>query len=171
MLEVGTKAPQFCIPNQDEVEICLRDLAGKWIVLYFYPRDNTPGCTNEACDFTQRLPQFDELDAIVLGISPDSPAKHRNFIEKKSLELTLLSDEDKSVCEAYKVWQLKKFMGRESMGVVRSTFIIDPQGTIKAAWEKVNVRKKRKIKGETVEIFHAQEVQDRLKELQANENN
>lgn len=167
MLEVGTKAPEFCIPNQDDVEICLRDLAGKWIVLYFYPRDNTPGCTTEACDFTAAMPDFEGLDALILGVSPDTPAKHRNFIEKQSLDITLLADEEKKVCEAYGVWQLKKFMGRESMGVVRSTFIINPEGKIAAAWEKVNVRKKRKVKGETVEVLHVDVVKETLKELQS----
>ena len=123
MLEIGTKAPAFCIPNQDEVEICLRDLAGKWIVLYFYPKDNTPGCSTQACDFTASIPNFEDLDAIILGVSPDSPKKHRNFIEKKSIGFTLLSDEEKKVCEAYGVWQLKKMCGREYMGVVRTTFL------------------------------------------------
>ena len=97
MIQIGQKAPDFCLPNQDEVEICLRDLSGKWVVLYFYPKDNTPGCTTEACDFTQSLPDFEELDAVVLGVSPDSPKKHRNFIEKKDLKITLLSDEEKEV--------------------------------------------------------------------------
>ncbi len=95
MLEIGTKAPEFCLPNQDDVEICLRDIVGKWIVLYFYPRDNTPGCTTQACDFTQALPQFDDCDAVILGVSPDSAAKHRKFIEKHNLSITLLADEDK----------------------------------------------------------------------------
>jgi peroxiredoxin Q/BCP len=140
MLEIGMDAPKFCLPNQDEEEICLRDLSGKWVVLYFYPRDNTPGCTTEACDFTQSLPDFEELDAIVLGVSPDSPKKHRNFIEKKSLEITLLADEDKSLCKDYGVWQLKQFMGIKSMGVVRSTFIISPEGKIAKVWTKVRVK-------------------------------
>ena len=139
MIEVGNNAPEFCIPNQDDVEICLRDLIGKWIVLYFYPKDNTPGCTTQACDFTAALPAFEELDAIILGVSPDSTKKHRNFIEKKDIEFTLLSDEDKKVCEAYGVWQLKKFMGKEYMGVVRSTFIINPEGKIAKIWTKVKV--------------------------------
>lgn len=140
MLNVGDTAPQFCRPNQDEEEICLRDLSGKWIVLYFYPRDNTPGCTTEACDFTNEMDAFENLDAIVLGVSPDTPKKHRNFIEKKELKVTLLADEDKSLCQAYDVWQLKKFMGRESMGVIRSTFIISPEGKIEAIWSKVRVK-------------------------------
>jgi len=140
MLEIGIEAPKFCLPNQDEEEICLRDLSGKWVVLYFYPKDNTPGCTTEACDFTESLPDFEELDTIVLGVSPDTPKKHRNFIEKKNLAITLLADEDKSLCKDYGVWQLKKFMGRENMGVIRSTFIISPDGKIAKIWTKVRVK-------------------------------
>ena len=155
MLNVGDTAPDSCLPNQDEEEICLRDIKGRWIVLYFYPKDNTPGCTTEACDFTAALPDFEGLDAIVLGVSPDSPKKHRNFIEKKDLKITLLSDEEKELCSAFGVWQLKKNYGREYMGVVRSTFIIDPDGKIAAKWEKV------KVKG------HAEEVKAKLAELQA----
>lgn len=154
MLKIGQDAPEFCVPNQDDVEICFRDIKGKWIVLYFYPKDNTPGCTTEACDFTTTLPAFDDLDAIVMGVSPDSPAKHRNFIEKKDIGFTLLSDEEKTMCEAYGVWQLKKFMGKEYMGVVRTTFIINPDGKIAQIWDKV------KVKG------HAQDVHDTLKTLQ-----
>ena len=153
MLKVGDTAPDFCLPNQDEEEICLRDIRGRWIVLYFYPKDNTPGCTTEACDFTEALPDFEGLDAIVLGVSPDSPKKHRNFIEKKDLKITLLADEEKALCNAFGVWQLKKFMGREYMGVVRSTFIIAPDGKIAAVWPKV------KVKG------HVEEVKAKLKEL------
>jgi len=155
MLEVGTAAPLFCLPNQDEEEICLRDIRGRWIVLYFYPKDNTPGCTTQACGFTEALPAFEALDAYILGVSPDSPQKHRNFIAKKSLEITLLSDEEKSLCSSYGVWQLKKFMGKEYMGVVRSTYIIDPEGTIAAVWEKV------KVKG------HIEAVKAKLQELQS----
>ena len=154
MLEVGDKAPEFCLPNQDEVEICLRDLVGKWVVLYFYPKDNTPGCTTEACDFTEALPYFEDLSAVVLGVSPDSPKKHRNFIEKKDLKITLLSDEEKEVCEKYGVWQLKKNYGREYMGVVRSTFLINPKGIIVAIWSKV------RVKG------HVEAVSKKIKEIQ-----
>ncbi len=153
MLHVGDVAPDFCLPNQDEVEICLRDLKGKWIVLYFYPKDNTPGCTTEAIDFTENLPDFESLDAVVLGVSPDSPKKHKNFIEKKNLKITLLADEEKEVSQKYGVWQLKKMYGREYMGIVRSTFLIDPEGKIAAVWEKV------KVKG------HAEAVKEKLKEL------
>jgi len=140
MLEIGDKVPDFCLPNQDEEEICLRDIKGRWIVLYFYPKDNTQGCTTEACDFTAALPDFEGLNAIVLGVSPDSPKKHRNFIEKKELKITLLSDEEKELCKIFGVWQLKKNYGREYMGVVRSTFIIDPDGKVAAKWEKVRVK-------------------------------
>jgi len=154
MLNVGDTVPDFCLPNQDEEEICLRDLKGKWIVLYFYPKDNTPGCTTEAQDFTKALKDFEKLNAIVLGVSPDSPKKHRNFIEKKDLKITLLSDEDKELCKTFGCWQLKKFMGKEYMGVVRSTYIIDPDGKIAAKWEKV------KVKG------HVEEVKKKLEELQ-----
>ena len=155
MLEVGTQVPDFCLPNQDEEEICLRDIKGRWIVLYFYPKDNTPGCTTEACDFTVALPDFTDLDAIVLGVSPDSPEKHRKFIEKKELGITLLADEEKELFNLFGIWQLKKFMGKEYMGVVRSTFIIDPDGKIAANWTKVKVKE------------HVDAVKAKLKELQA----
>ena len=154
MLKVGENAPEFCLPNQDDVEICLRDLKGKWVVLYFYPKDNTPGCTTEACGFSEALPEFNDLDAVIFGVSPDSTKKHRNFIEKKDLDITLLSDEEKIVLESYGVWQLKKMYGREYMGVVRTTFIIDPDGVIQEVFNKV------KVKG------HVDAVKTRLQELQ-----
>ena len=166
MLEIGTKAPPFCNPNQDDVEICLRDLSGKWIVLYFYPKDNAPGCTTQACDFTQQEPKFDDLDTVILGVSADSSKKHRSFIEKKELGITLLSDESKTLCELYKVWQLKKMCGKEYMGIVRSTFIISPDGMIVATWDKVKVRKKKTVKGEKIELLHVDEVREKLKQLQ-----
>ena len=166
MLEVGTKAPDFCLPNQDEVEICLRDLKGKWIALYFYPKDNTPGCTKEACDFTEQEPRFESLDAVILGVSADSPKRHRNFIEKHDLGITLLSDEETTMMQNYGVWRLKKNYGKEYMGIVRSTYIIDPNGTIAAAWDNVKVRQKRKKNGETIEKLHVDEVRAKLEELQ-----
>ncbi|QKF82660.1 peroxiredoxin [Halarcobacter ebronensis] len=166
MLEVGQTAPSFCALNQDDIEICSRDLLGKWIVLYFYPKDLTPGCTNEACDFTTAEPEFDGLDAIILGVSPDDTAKHRKFIEKYNLSITLLSDTSRKMCEDYGVWQLKKFMGRESMGVVRTTFIINPDGKIAAIWNKVNVRKTKSVKGEKIEVLHTNEVKEKLSQLQ-----
>lgn len=153
MLKIADKAPEFTLVNQDEVEISLRDLEGKWVVLYFYPKDNTPGCTTEAREFTEALPAFDGLNAVILGVSPDSPKKHRNFIAKKELLITLLSDENKEVCEKYGVWQLKKMYGKEYMGVVRSTFLISPNGKIEAIWEKV------RVKG------HVEEVKQKLEEI------
>jgi len=155
MLEVGTAVPDFCLPNQDDEEMCFRDIKGKWIVLYFYPKDNTPGCTTQACDFTEAEPDFSKLDAIILGVSPDSPKKHRNFIEKKELKIMLLADEEKELCNLFGIWQLKKFMGKEYMGVVRSTFIISPEGTIAALWTKVRVKE------------HVKQVKEKLQALQA----
>jgi len=140
MLEIGQDIPDFCLPNQDEEEICFRDIRGRWIVLYFYPKDNTSGCTTEACDFTQSLPDFDSLETIVLGVSPDSPKKHRNFIEKHNLKITLLADEEKELCNLLGVWQLKKNFGKEYMGVVRSTFIISPDGKVAHKWKNVRVK-------------------------------
>lgn len=154
MLEIGQEASDFCLPNQDEVEVCLRDLLGSWIVLYFYPKDNTPGCSTEAMDFTALRKEFEALGATVVGISADSPKRHRNFIEKKQLEIMLLSDESHSVLEQYGVWQLKKNYGREYMGIVRTTYLIDPKGVVQALWKRV------KVKG------HAQEVLERLRQLQ-----
>jgi len=140
MIKIDELAPEFCLPNQDDVEICSRDLRGKWVVLYFYPRDNTPGCTTEACEFTEAAPDFSELDAIIIGVSADSTKKHRNFIEKKGLGITLLSDEDTSMMQEFGVWQLKKNYGKEYMGIVRTTFIINPKGIVKAVFEKVRVK-------------------------------
>ncbi|MDD5359112.1 MAG: thioredoxin-dependent thiol peroxidase [Sulfurovaceae bacterium] len=154
MLKTLDNVPDFCLPNQDEEEICFRDIKGNWIVLYFYPKDNTPGCTTEACDFTAMVPDFRQLNATVIGVSPDSPAKHRNFITKQNLKITLLSDEKQELCNTFGVWQKKKMCGKEYMGVVRSTYIIDPSGKIAYAWSGV------KVKG------HAGEVKDKLLELQ-----
>ena len=140
MIKIDEKAPEFCLANQDDVEICLRDLKGKWIVLYFYPKDNTPGCTTEACEFTEASPDFSELDAIIIGVSADSTKKHRNFIEKKDLGITLLSDESTQMMQEYGVWQLKKNYGKEYMGIVRTTLIINPEGIVKAVFEKVRVK-------------------------------
>lgn len=155
MIKIDEKAPEFCLPNQDDIEICSRDLKGKWVVLYFYPRDNTPGCTTEACEFTAAAPDFSDLDAIILGVSADSTKKHRNFIEKKELGITLLSDEDTSMMQEYGVWQMKKNYGKEYMGIVRTTLIINPDGIVKALWEKVRVKE------------HVAKVQVELTRLQA----
>ena len=153
MLDIGNTIPDFCLPNQDEEEICFRDIKGRWIVLYFYPRDNTQGCTTEACDFTEALPDFRELDAVIIGVSPDTPRKHRNFIKKYDLKITLLADTNKELAKKFGVWQLKKSYGREYKGIVRSTFLISPDGKIANKWEKV------RVKG------HVQEVKKRLIEL------
>lgn len=153
MLEIGVNAPDFCLPNQDGVEICLRDLLGKWIVLYFYPKDSTPGCTTEACDFSEASPEFSSKDAIILGVSADSVSSHQKFAGKHSLEITLLSDESKKMIEAYGVWQLKKNYGKEYMGIGRSTYIIDPEGKIAAVWKNVKVK------------AHAEAVRLKLEEL------
>ncbi|OHE16155.1 MAG: peroxiredoxin [Sulfurimonas sp. RIFOXYD2_FULL_37_8] len=155
MIQIDSVALDFCLPNQDDVEICLRDLRGKWIVLYFYPKDNTPGCTTEACDFSEAAPDFSMLNAIIIGISADSTKKHRDFIEKKDLSVTLLSDESTSMLQEYGIWQLKKNYGKEYMGIVRTTLIIDPQGVIKAIWKNVKVKD------------HSQAVMKKLQELQA----
>ena len=155
MIEIGEKAPDFCLPNQDDVEICSRDLKGKWIVLYFHPKDNTPGCTTEACEFTEAMPDFEGLNGVILGVSADSTQKHRNFIEKKVLGITLLSDESTQMMQEYGVWQLKKNYGREYMGIVRSTYIINPEGNVAASWTKV------RVKG------HVEAVKTKLAELQA----
>lgn len=140
MLEIGTSAPEFCLSNQDDVEICLRDLRGKWIVLYFYPKDSTPGCTTEACEFSEAMDAYDDMGAIILGVSADSTKSHRNFIEKKELAITLLSDPTTQMMQNYGVWALKKNYGKEYMGIVRSTYIIDPKGIIRASWTNVKVK-------------------------------
>lgn len=154
MLNIGDKAPTLTLPNQDNVEISLRDLEGKWVVLYFYPKDSTPGCTTEACDFTATLPQFENLGAVVLGVSPDSTTSHQKFIAKQKLEITLLSDPTTETAQSYGVWQLKKFCGKEYMGIVRSTFLINPEGKIAKIWSNVKVKD------------HAAEVKKALEALQ-----
>ena len=140
MVEVGDAAPEFCLPGGDEQEICLKSYQGKWLVLYFYPKDNTSGCIREAMDFTAALPALRDLGAEVLGISRDSPASHKKFAEKHGLGVKLASDQDHEVTEAYGAWALKKMYGKESYGVVRSTFQIDPQGKIARIWRKVAVK-------------------------------
>lgn len=140
MVEIGDAAPQFCLPGAEGQDLCLKDFEGKWLVLYFYPRDNTSGCTREAVDFTAALPQLNDLGAEVLGISRDSPASHKKFAEKHSLGVKLASDADHKVTEAYGAWALKKMYGKESYGVVRSTFLIDPRGKVAHIWRKVSVK-------------------------------
>ncbi|HII06626.1 MAG TPA: thioredoxin-dependent thiol peroxidase [Methanotrichaceae archaeon] len=140
MVEAGDVAPTFCLPNQDGREVCLDEFSGKWVVLYFYPRDNTSGCTKEALDFTQSLKDFRALGATVLGVSPDSPASHQKFREKHGLAVTLLSDPEHRVLEAYGAWGTKKMYGKEYQGVLRSTAMIDPEGKIAQVWKKVRVK-------------------------------
>jgi thioredoxin-dependent peroxiredoxin len=152
-LEIGQKAPEFATPNQTGEITKLSDFVNQWLVLYFYPKDNTPGCTTEAIDFTGLTPQFQELNAAILGVSPDSEKSHCRFIEKHNLTIQLLSDTEHQLAEAYQVWGLKKFMGKEYLGIIRSTFLIDPQGNIAYIWSNVRVK------------AHAEAVLKKLKEL------
>ncbi|MFB1083308.1 thioredoxin-dependent thiol peroxidase [Jeotgalibacillus sp. JSM ZJ347] len=139
--EKGQKAPDFKLKTQDGSEISLSDYKGKkQVVLYFYPKDMTPGCTTQACDFRDHHESFEELDAVILGISPDPEEKHKKFVDKHDLPFTLLVDEDHKVAEDYGVWQLKKTFGKEYMGIVRSTFAIDKDGTILNEWRGVRVK-------------------------------
>lgn len=138
-LKVGDKAPEFCLPAANKIRICLTDFSGKWLVLYFYPKDNTSGCTKEAVDFTANINDFEKMNATVVGVSPDSVISHTNFVNKHALEVILLSDPEHRVLKAYGVWQKKSMYGREYHGVVRTTFVIDPTGKIKQKWEKVKV--------------------------------
>ena len=137
MLEVGTKAPDFTLPDQNGNMHSLSDYRGKKVILYFYPKDNTPGCTKQACSFAERYPQFIEKGAVVLGISKDSVASHKKFEEKYGLPFTILSDPELVAIQAYDVWQEKKNYGKTYMGVVRTTYLIDEEGKIAKAFDKV----------------------------------
>ena len=137
MLEVGTKAPDFTLPDQNGNMHSLSDYRGKKVILYFYPKDNTPGCTKQACGFAERYPQFIEKGAVVLGISKDSVASHKKFEEKYGLPFTILSDPELKVIQAYDVWKEKMNYGKLSMGVVRTTYLIDEEGKIAKAFDKV----------------------------------
>ena len=130
MLEIGTKAPEFTLPDQNGVVHTLAEYAGKKIVLYFYPKDNTSGCTKQACGFSERNPQFREKGAVILGVSKDSVASHKKFEQNYNLGFTLLSDPDLTVIKAYGVWQEKKNYGKITMGVVRTTYLIDENGFV-----------------------------------------
>ena len=130
MLEIGTKAPAFTLPDQNGKAHSLSDYAGKKVILYFYPKDNTPGCTKQACGFADRYPQFLEKGAVVLGVSKDSVSSHKNFEQKYALPFPLLSDPEKEVIQAYDVWKEKKNYGKVSLGVVRTTYLIDENGII-----------------------------------------
>lgn len=137
LLEVGTKAPEFTLPDKDGSQVSLSDFQGKKVILYFYPRDNTPGCTRQACAFAAAYEEFDRLNAVVIGISKDTAASHRRFADKHSLPFILLSDPELSAIQAYGVWQSKKLYGKVSMGVVRSTYVIDEAGMIEKVMPKV----------------------------------
>lgn len=137
MLEVGMKAPAFALPDQDNQVHTLKEYRGKKVVLYFYPKDNTAGCTKQACGFGELYPQFQEKDAVVIGVSKDSVASHKKFQEKFNLPFTLLSDTELAAIKAYDVWQEKNMYGKKTMGVVRTTYLIDEEGTIVKAFGKV----------------------------------
>ena len=137
MLEAGMKAPDFTLPDKDGNPVSLSDFAGKKVVLYFYPKDNTPGCTRQACAFAAAYGEFEQLGVTVIGVSKDSAASHPKFADKHSLPFILLSDPELTAIQAYDVWQEKKLYGTVSMGVVRTTYVIDEQGVIEKAMPKV----------------------------------
>lgn len=153
ILTAGQKAPDFCLSDQNGNNICLKDFRSKWVVLYFYPKDNTPGCTIEAIDFTKYLKDFEKIVAVILGISPDSCQSHVGFINKHNLQVTLLSDPEHKILDMYGVWQLKNMYGKKYWGVIRSTFLIAPDGKIAYIWPKVNP------------VGHTEEVLKKLEEL------
>ena len=161
-MEIGEKAVGFCLPNEHKENVCLDDLKGKWLILYFYPKDNTSGCTKEAVDFTERKKDFENKNAVIYGISPDSDVSHVKFISKHSLNIPLLSDTEKKIMRAYGAWGIKKNYGREYEGVVRSTFIISPEGIVAHKWHNVKVQQKRKVGI----VKHADIVLKKLEELQ-----
>lgn len=136
-LEVGAKAPEFTLSDKDGNQVSLSDFLGKKVVLYFYPRDNTPGCTRQACAFAAAFEEFKNLDVAVIGVSKDSAASHQKFAEKHGLPFLLLSDPELSVIQAYGVWQEKKMYGKTGMGVVRSTYVIDEAGMVEKVMPKV----------------------------------
>jgi peroxiredoxin Q/BCP len=154
-IALGKKAPPFALKNQDDQVVKLDSLLGKWVVLYFYPKDDTPGCTVEACDFTAGIKGFEKISAVVLGCSPDSTESHRRFIAKHKLKVGLLSDPDHQMMLEYGAWGEKNMYGRITQGVIRSTVIIDPKGLVAFHWPKVSAQ------------GHAEEVEVRLKDLQA----
>ena len=137
MLEVGTKAPEFTLPDKDGKPVSLTDFTGKKVVLYFYPKDNTPGCTRQACAFAEAYEEFKKINAVVIGVSKDSVASHQKFAEKHGLPFILLSDPELTAIQAYGVWQEKKLYGKVSMGVVRFTFVINENGMIEKVMPKV----------------------------------
>lgn len=138
-VKINAAAPKFKSVNQNNEPIALKDYKGQWVVLYFYPKDNTSGCTQQACDFRDTMSSLAKKNIAIIGVSPDSTKSHQKFIDNHQLNFTLISDEDKSVCEQYGVWVEKSMYGRKYMGVERSTFIIDPDGKIKQIYAKVKV--------------------------------
>lgn len=148
-LPAGILAPDFTLPDENGAPRCLSDFRGRAVVLYFYPKDDTPGCTTEACSFRDGFADYERAGVVILGVSPDSPKKHAKFKEKYSLPFTLLADEDHRVCDMYGVWGPKKFMGREYEGVYRTTFLIDPEGKIVRVFENV------KPEGHSTEVLAA----------------
>ena len=146
-IKEGQEAISFCLPDENEKEVCLKDFSGQWVVLYFYPKDNTSGCTLEAIHFTNKLDDFEKNNAVVIGVSPDSPKSHCGFREKHDLKVLLLSDSDHQVIERYGAWVLKKMYGREYYGVERNTFLINPKGEMAVIWRKV------KVDGHIEEVF------------------
>jgi peroxiredoxin Q/BCP len=152
-IKVGATAPAFTLPDQDGTQVKLADFAGKWVVLYFYPKDDTPGCTTEACEFTDGIKAFEKLDAVVLGCSADTPESHRKFIAKHALKVMLLSDPDRAVMKTYGAWGEKSMYGRTTMGVIRSTVLIDPRGKVAFHWLNVKA------------AGHAEQVREKLAEL------
>lgn len=140
MLNTGTQAPDFTLPDQTGALHSLHEYRGRKVILYFYPKDSTSGCTAQACGFAERYPQIQEKDAVVLGISKDTVASHARFAENNNLPFTILSDPELNVIKAYDVWKAKKLYGRESMGVVRTTYLIDEEGIIIQAMDKVKAK-------------------------------
>ncbi|WP_048600707.1 thioredoxin-dependent thiol peroxidase [Rubeoparvulum massiliense] len=155
MIQVGEQVPDLVLPASDGTMVSLKQYAGKYVVLYFYPKDMTPGCTTEACEFRDMTSQYEALNAMIVGVSPDPLKSHEKFIQKHELPFLLLSDEEHALAEAFGVWKLKKMYGREYMGIERSTFIIDPEGKLLKEWRKV------KVKG------HVEDVLNILKALQS----
>ena len=153
-MKIGIKAPNFDSKSTNKINFSLKDYLGKFVILYFYPKDDTPGCTVEANDFNKLLPQFKKLNCEIFGVSKDNLKSHDKFKEKYKLKFDLLSDEELTVLKKFKVWGKKKFMGREFMGILRTTFLIDKKGKILKIWENVKVKD------------HAKEVLETLKEIQ-----
>ena len=140
MIEVGQKAPEFMLQNQNDESVSLASFKGRKVLVYFYPRASTPGCTIQACALRDFKSEFDDLNVVVLGISPDTPKKLTNFTNKQELNFILLADENHAICKAFGVWQLKKFMGRENMGVVRTSFLIDENGNLEHIFNKFKTK-------------------------------